>query len=175
MSTFTNHGPTIALHRPQIPPNTGNISRLCVAIQSPLVILGKPAFSMTEKSAKRAGLDHWQHLKYYECCKLREYINLFGNKRTICITKTASVNIFDFAFKMDDILLFGNETHGLPPALIRYFGISIGIPMWGKARSLNLSNSVAICAYEYLRKTQEIHYQPEKYSKTWYRPMNQLK
>ncbi|MCB1199425.1 MAG: tRNA (cytidine(34)-2'-O)-methyltransferase [Leptospiraceae bacterium] len=143
----------IALYRPQIPPNTGNISRLCVGSNMPLAIVGKAAFSMDQKQVKRAGLDHWEDLQLKLFKRYADFYRAHSNtSRIICITKGASSNLFDFSFQPEDILLFGNETQGLPPKLLKHLPYSVRIPMSTKVRSLNLSNSVAIVLYEYLRQ-----------------------
>jgi len=155
------NGPQIALYRPQIPPNTGNIARLCVGIHSPLNIVGKPAFDWSEKSLKRAGLDHWQnldftHYKHFKEFYLKNKKSRNEEKRIICITKEGSEHLWDFKFQETDVLLFGNETQGLPPALLNILPVHLRIPMWGNIRSLNLSNSVSIVAYEYLRQMEKL-------------------
>ena len=144
-------GPTIALYRPQIPPNTGNISRLCVAVNSPLIIVGKPAFEINNKEVKRAGLDHWDYLNLTQQ-RFKDFYLMNQKNRVITITKEGATPYWDFNFKDTDILLFGNEQKGLPPKLLSLYPISIRIPMVGPVRSLNLANSVSIITYEFLRQ-----------------------
>jgi len=147
------NGPVIALYKPQIPPNTGNIARLCVAINSPLYIIGKTPIKWDDSSLKRAGLDHWQSLQFCHDLRLKSFLEKFSLAQCVAVTKSASKTIWEYSFQENEILLFGNETMGLPPALLKIIPRHIKIPMWGESvRSLNLSNSVAITAYEYIRQ-----------------------
>ena len=163
-------GPTIALYRPQIPPNTGNISRLCVAIHSNLIIVGKPAFTIEDKQLKRAGLDHWEHLNFSQK-KFKEFYSENKERRIIPITKEGESCLWDFKFHKTDILLFGNEQKGLPPKALSLYPNSVRIPMSGEVRSLNLSNAVAILAYEFLRQMneQEEGVEEKYYERTFYK------
>lgn len=146
-------GPVIVLYRPMIPPNTGNIARLSVACQSRLLIVGKAGFDFSDKAAKRSGLDYWEqvHLTHYKKFK-NFYLAEVQNKsnRMIGITKEGKNSIFDFSFQENDILIFGNETMGLPPSLLKCCHQTVRIPMWNHNRSLNLSNAVAVASYFYL-------------------------
>ncbi|MCB1180224.1 MAG: tRNA (cytidine(34)-2'-O)-methyltransferase, partial [Leptospiraceae bacterium] len=132
----------IALYKPEIPPNTGNISRLCVGINAPLHIIGKPAFDISEKAVRRAGLDHWEKL----ALKLHDswedfYSNLPNKDRIFLITKFGKKIYSEINFQKDDILVFGSETSGLPDFI--HDSISgerkLKIPMLNESvRSLNL-------------------------------------
>jgi len=161
-------GPQIILHRPQIPQNTGNISRLCVAIRSKLIITGKAGFNWDSASLKRAGLDHWEHLDFQNVKRLSEIL-VNPSRRIIAVSKVGDHNIFDFKFNLADVLLFGNETQGLPPSALKRC-TSIRLPMIGPVRSLNLSNTVAICAYEYLRQIYgaQFDHSHKQYARTYY-------
>ena len=148
-------GPTIALYKPQIPPNTGNISRLCVALNSFLYIIGKPNFQWDEASLKRAGLDHWKHLQFKWAPRYRDFIQDVGERRIVAVTKSADTTLFDFEFQKEDILLFGNEQMGLPPSLLKTIESRVRIPMFSEnVRSLNLSNAAAVAAYEYIKQIE---------------------
>lgn len=164
-------GPTIVLHRPQIPQNTGNISRLCVAINSPLVITGKAGFDFSAAAVKRAGLDHWEHLQFRHYNRFADFYRAIPARRLITVSKSGRYALHDFPFVAGDILLFGNETMGLPPALLSRIEHSVQIPMWGKVRSLNLSNSVAIVAYAYIRRVfgDALKHAGGAYPRTYYR------
>ena len=164
-------GPTIVLHRPQIPQNTGNISRLCVAINSPLVLTGKIGFDFSSSAVKRAGLDHWEHLQFRHFHRFKEFCTFAGKRRIVAVTKAARASALDFDYQGDDILLFGNETMGLPPTLLKRLPHQVQIPMWGEVRSLNLSNSVAIVAYSYIRSVfgTDIAHASEDFPRTYYR------
>ncbi|MES0490813.1 MAG: tRNA (cytidine(34)-2'-O)-methyltransferase [Leptospirales bacterium] len=153
--------PVIALYRPQIPPNTGNIGRLCVAIQSPLYIVGRSPILLDQKSVRRAGLDYWQFVDVHKVERFKHFYEQMESRRIVAFTKSSGensgknrcVNVWDFTFKKGDVLLFGNETAGLPPRLLKLVKNHVYIPMWGQEiRSLNLANSVSIAAYEYLRQ-----------------------
>ena len=165
-------GPTIVLHRPQIPQNTGNISRLCVAVKSPLILTGKIGFDFSSSAVKRAGLDHWQHLDFQHFARFRDFVRFAAGRRIVAVTKAARTSAFNFSYKADDILLFGNETMGLPPALLRRLPYQVQIPMWGKVRSLNLSNSVAVVAYAHIRSVfgSDLAHSEADFPRTYYRP-----
>src|SRR5262245_48260127 len=106
----------IALYRPEIPPNTGNISRLCVCAGARLHIIDKPAFSLDEKDVRRAGLDYWdqlelvQHADWYS---FADHVAVRG-VRVVAVSKFGRRHHWDYPYKGDEILLFGNETSGLP-------------------------------------------------------------
>ncbi|MDH4261659.1 MAG: tRNA (cytidine(34)-2'-O)-methyltransferase [Spirochaetia bacterium] len=164
---------SIALYKPQIPPNTGNISRLCVALDCDLHIVGKTPIRWDEPTLRRAGLDHWNKLRFEHYPSFKVYYQQNQNRRMIAVTKEASTSLWDFHFQKNDILLFGNETMGLPPKLLKVLNHSLGIPMWGESvRSLNLSNSAAIVAYEAYRQfTNQSILQPntQKYKRTYFK------
>ncbi len=164
-------GPTVVLHRPQIPQNTGNISRLCVAVKSPLILTGKIGFDFSSSAVKRAGLDHWQHLDFQHFAHFKDFRSFAGKRRIVAVTKAARASALDFAYQGDDILLFGNETMGLPPALLRHLPDQIQIPMWGPVRSLNLSNSVAVVAYAHIRSVHgtNLTHAAGEFPRTYYR------
>lgn len=144
--------PMVVLYRPQIPPNTGNISRLCVGVNMPLRIVGKPAFSISDRSARRAGLDYWDNLDFMQYSTFSSFAKSIGKRRVVVITKKGSQSLFEFTFKSDDVFFFGNETKGLPPRLMNLFPERVRLPMSKNVRSLNLSNAVAIVVYEFLRQ-----------------------
>ncbi len=164
--------PAIALYKPQIPPNTGNISRLAVAVNAALHIVGKPAFSLDQKDLIRAGLDHWNALDLHLHQRFRDFYASRGVSRIVAVSKDAPVQYSDFMFQPDDILLFGNETQGLPPTLLSRCEHIVKIPMWGAVRSLNLSNAVAIVVYEAIRQGLAkgwIDQSSREYHRTYYR------
>lgn len=164
-------GPTIVLHRPQIPQNTGNISRLCVAIRSPLVITGKAGFQFDTAAVRRAGLDHWEHLKFTHYKKFRDLSKAHPTQRLLAITKSGQANALTFDYTVGDVLVFGNETMGLPPALLKRLHHTLYLPMTGPVRSLNLSNSVAVVAYAYLNKVygDSLDMLPDAYPRTYFK------
>lgn len=145
----------IVLVEPQIPPNTGNIARLCVATGTKLHLVGPMGFSLEDKYLKRAGLDYWPlvDMNYYPSFD----VFLSKNKEnTLYYLSTKSVKPYTkVRYKENDYLVFGNETSGLPEELLLTNTEScITIPMFGKIRSLNLSCSAAIVLYEALRQVK---------------------
>lgn len=146
----------IALFEPEIPPNTGNIARLCVNADVPLCIIGKPAFDMSEKAVRRAGLDYWQDLDLH---LYSDYDSFLAEKqqkaqRIFLISKFGKTAYWDNRFQADDVLVFGKETSGLPEEIREAHPKEriLSIPMAAKSRSINLSNAVAIVLYEALRQ-----------------------
>ena len=143
----------IVLHEPEIPQNTGNIARTCAATGAKLHIIKPIPFEISDRTVKRAGLDYW-HLvdlviyeNYDEFIAKNPGANLY-----YCSTK-AKQSYTDVSFQDNDYLMFGKETKGLPEDLIFHNPTkAIRIPMRTEARSLNLSNSVAIVLYEALRQ-----------------------
>ncbi len=144
----------IVLHEPEIPQNTGNIARTCAATGSRLHIIKPTGFEITDKNLKRAGLDYWYLLDitYYE--NLDDFF--CKNKGITCYfasTKAPRAHS-EVSFKDGDYIMFGKETAGLDEKLLHDNAQQcIRIPMIEEARSLNLSNSVAVVLYEALRQT----------------------
>jgi len=144
---------TIGLYKPQIPPNTGNIARLCVALGAPLLVIGKTPIRFDSASLQRAGLDHWDYLNFKALKNFKEFYTTFAQTRVILVSKEGKTNYWEYSYQPGDLLLFGNETRGLPPAMFKVFNQSVSIPMWDqRVRSLNLSNSVSLVAYEAMRQ-----------------------
>ncbi len=143
----------IVLVEPEIPQNTGNISRTCAATNCSLHMVKPFGFELSDKHLKRAGLDYWQYLDvhYYE--NLAEFFekNKGGN---FYFMSTKGDKVYSEAsFKDGDFLIFGKESHGLPEPLLKdNYDKTLRIPMYGNLRSLNLSNSVALTLYEALRQ-----------------------
>ena len=149
----------IALWEPEIPPNTGNIARLCAATQSPLHLIGRLGFRIDEKSLRRAGLDYWDSVDLHQHLTLADFEKAMEaqGSRVFCLSAHASTPYTRIPYRAGDCLLFGAETRGLPPeALVRYRAQSFTIPMLSeKVRSLNLATSVGIVLYEGLRQLHE--------------------
>lgn len=138
---------------PEIPANTGNISRTCAVTGSSLHLVKPLGFSVDDKHLKRAGLDYWNYLDihYYDC--FAELKNKYPENRFFFATTKAEKTYTDFAFQRSDFLVFGKETAGLPMKLLKAnWENCLRIPMGKHLRSLNLSNSVAIILYEALRQ-----------------------
>ncbi len=143
----------IVLVEPEIPQNTGNIARTCAATNSRLHLIKPLGFLLDDKKMKRSGLDYWHLLdvRIYE--GLNEFFEINKGARFVFSTTKAQYNYCDFHFKDEDFILFGKETAGLPENLIqKNMKSCVRIPMVEGARSLNLSNSVAVLAYEALRQ-----------------------
>lgn len=144
----------IVLVEPEIPQNTGNIARTCAATGSRLHIVKPMGFEIDDKKLKRAGLDYWHLLGvcYYE--NLDDFFEKTKGARYFYATTKAKHTYCDIEFKENDFLIFGKETKGLPEELLsKNKDLCMRIPMISEARSLNLSNSVAIVVYEALRQT----------------------
>jgi tRNA (cytidine/uridine-2'-O-)-methyltransferase len=146
----------IALWEPEIPPNTGNIARLCAAAACPLHLIGPLGFRIDEKSLRRAGLDYWESVELYRHDTLAHLENILESRgaRIFCLSAHAEQPYTKIPFRAGDCLLFGAETRGLPPEVLdRYRAQSYTIPMVsGKVRSLNLATAAGIVLYEGLRQ-----------------------
>lgn len=143
----------IVLVEPEIPQNTGNIARTCAAIGAKLHLVYPLGFSISEKSVKRAGLDYWDKLEIEEHENLNSFFNKYQiDKNTMYLVSTKATHVYsdvDYTNSDEIFLLFGKETKGLPESLLKEnLEKTIRIPMGFNIRSLNLSNSVAIVAYE---------------------------
>ena len=144
----------VVLVEPEIPPNTGNVGRLCVATKSTLHLIKPLGFSLDDRQLKRAGLDYWDDvdLKVWE--SLDELRNANGAARFFFVTTKSKQAYWDIEFQAGDFLIFGRETKGLPEALLKAnTGHCITIPMAG-TRSLNLATAVAIVLFEAVRQQQ---------------------
>ena len=148
----------IVLVEPEIPQNTGNIARTCAATGAKLHLVYPLGFSVTEKTLKRAGLDYWDKLEIEEHISFTEFLEKYKpeeNHMFFVTTKGKQVYSDVPYSKMNEVfLLFGKETKGLPEDILqKYLNKTIRIPMRETLRSLNLANSVAICAYDVYRQT----------------------
>jgi len=146
----------VALYEPEIPPNTGNIARLCAATFSPLHIVGVTGFRMDDRTLKRAGLDYWQHVELDRHIDLDALTAALPNSRCLYFTTKATRSYADFEYLENDCLVFGPETRGLPETVLasnKNHCLTIPMPN-PKVRSLNLSNSVAIVLYHALLATK---------------------
>lgn len=144
----------LALWEPEIPPNTGNIARLCAATGTVLHLIGRLGFRLDDRELKRAGLDYWHAVELMRHDSFAEFEAAVGTDRIICIETGAEKNYTQAAFQPGGCLLFGNESHGLPATIReRYAHRTFGIPMLSQSvRSLNLATSAAIVLYEALRQ-----------------------
>ena len=143
----------IILHQPEIPQNTGNIGRTCVATGTKLHLIEPLGFRLDEKSIKRAGMDYWDKLDYQRYANFEEFLELHPGAKIYMATTKAHKKYTDVSFGTDDYIMFGKESAGIPEEiLVDYEEYCIRIPMLSDIRSLNLSNSVSIVLYEALRQ-----------------------
>lgn len=143
----------IVLVEPEIPQNTGNIARTCAATGAVLHLIEPLGFSLEDRYLKRAGLDYWDLLTVYRYPSFAQFMEERGDGSLFYVTTKARHVYADVAYPPESYLLFGKETAGLPEDLLRaHPERCIRIPMIEAARSLNLSNAVAIVAYECLRQ-----------------------
>jgi tRNA (cytidine/uridine-2'-O-)-methyltransferase len=148
----------VALVEPEIPPNTGNIARLCAATDTELHIVGATGFRMDDRTLKRAGLDYWEHVKLSRHLDLNDLYRSLPESRFVYLTTKTRSPYTDWNFRGGDCLVFGPETRGLPESvLLENRERCLTIPMPGKnVRSLNLSTSVGIVLYEALRQSGKL-------------------
>lgn len=149
----------IICDEPEIPQNTGNIARTCAAIGAKLHLVHPLGFSITEKAVKRAGLDYWDKLEIEEHKSFREFLEKYKpEEHNMFFSTTKGKHVYSEPNykEMDEVfLLFGKETKGLPEDILqKYIDKTIRIPMRETLRSLNLSNSVAIVAYEVFKQKE---------------------
>lgn len=139
----------IVLIEPEIPQNTGNIARTCAAIGAKLHLVHPLGFDISEKAVKRAGLDYWDKLEIIEYKNIEEFKE-FAKDKNIYLLSTKAAKVYtDVKYEDDSYLVFGPETRGIPEDyILDNFDKAVRIPMRNNIRSLNLSNSVAIVAYE---------------------------
>jgi tRNA (cytidine/uridine-2'-O-)-methyltransferase len=142
----------VVLVEPEIPPNTGNVGRLCLATRSTLHLVGPLGFSLDDRQLKRAGLDYWDEVAVQEWSSLDELQQANESARFFYLTTKAKLPYFEVTFRPRDFLVFGRETKGLPERVLSENREScITIPMHG-TRSLNLATAVAIVLFEAMRQ-----------------------
>jgi tRNA (cytidine/uridine-2'-O-)-methyltransferase len=144
----------IVLHQPEIPNNTGNIGRTCVAVGATLHLIRPLGFSTSEKACRRAGLDYWPRLDVREHGSWREYRASDPGARGWYLTTKARRTIFDAQLRRGDHLIFGRETAGLPDEILAEAGAEhmVALPMAAGERSLNLATAVCAAVYEGIRQ-----------------------
>ena len=143
----------IVLVEPEIPGNTGNIARLCAGTGIELHLVRPLGFSTDDKYLKRAGLDYWHLVQVFYHDSIDELLKAYvGTPFYFFSTKAARIYT-ETSYTQEDFLVFGKETAGLPEDLLRaHWDTTVRIPLQSEARSLNLSNAVAVAAYEALRQ-----------------------
>lgn len=144
----------VALVEPEIPPNTGNIARLCAATFTPLHLVGRLGFRTDDKAVRRAGLDYWNEVEINYHLNLNTFYETLRSSRFLYFTTKAERAYTSFEYAPGDCLVFGSETRGLPDELLRANWVHcLTIPMRNRnVRSLNLATSVGIVLYEALRQ-----------------------
>ena len=144
----------IALYQPEIPPNTGNIIRLCANTGAQLHLIHPMGFDISDKQCRRAGLDYREYAHVCEYGHFDAFIQEHHHKRIFACTTKGAVVYSDVVYQDEDVLLFGPETRGLPQDVREALpeGQRIKIPMMPESRSLNLSNSVSVILYEAWRQ-----------------------
>ena len=147
----------IVLHNPEIPQNTGNIGRTCVATNSVLHLIEPLGFKLNEKEIKRSGMDYWEHLAVHRHINYEAFEAWYRKevpKGRIFFTTTKAHAVYtEVVYGEDDALVFGAESAGIPEEiLVAHEKDCVRVPMMDKARSLNVSNTVAVVLYEALRQ-----------------------
>jgi tRNA (cytidine/uridine-2'-O-)-methyltransferase len=151
----------IVLIEPEIPPNTGNIARLCGATRTVLHLVGKLGFSTDDRMLKRAGLDYWDEVDIHYWQDFDQVLKNYPGARYFFTSKKAAKSYSEACFHEGDFLVFGKETKGLPDELLEANrDRTIRIPIFGNVRSLNLSTAAGIVLYEALRQTGRLSADP---------------
>lgn len=143
----------VVLYQPEIPHNTGSVGRTCVAVGAKLWLVRPLGFRVDDYYLRRAGLDYWQFLDWEVVDDWQQLMAKLGPRRLWLFTKTATRPYVDVQFDVGDALVFGRESSGLPESLRAEHAEScLRVPLREEARSLNLSNCVAVAAFEALRQ-----------------------
>ena len=150
----------IVLVEPEIPQNTGNIARTCACIGARLHVVEPAGFRITERNLKRAGCDYWNDVEIVRWACAEEFFEAHGEDELRLFTGHVDTHFSDVSYSPDSYLVFGRESRGLDERWMRRFASScVRIPMREGMRSLNLSNAVAIAAFEALRQNHYAHLQ----------------
>lgn len=152
----------IVLHEPEMPANTGNIGRTCVAASARLHLIEPLGFSINDKMVKRAGLDYWDKLDVTVYDDFNDFCERNPGAKIYMATTKAHKTYTEVSYEPDCYIMFGKESAGIPEEiLVDHEDTCVRIPMIGDIRSLNLSNSVAIVLYEALRQNNFDHMNQE--------------
>ena len=145
-------GLNIVLHEPEIPANTGNIGRTCVAVGATLHLIRPLGFSTEDKYLRRSGMDYWRQLdvRYYD--SFDDFLRTNGHPPVYMTSSKVTQCYTCVAFPPGAYIMFGKESAGLSPELLRQAAAAVRIPMLGETRCLNLGSSVAVVIYEALRQ-----------------------
>ena len=143
----------IVLHQPEIPSNTGNIGRTCVAAGAALHLIEPLGFRLNEKTVRRAGMDYWDRLEVARYLDYEDFLQQHGDAQIFYASTKAARLYTEVAYPEDCYIMFGRESGGIPEDILRsHPDAAVRIPMLDGIRSLNLANSVAIVLYEALRQ-----------------------
>jgi tRNA (cytidine/uridine-2'-O-)-methyltransferase len=143
----------VALIEPRIPPNTGNIARLCAATDTPLHLIGPLGFSLDQRQVKRAGLDYWDKTDLWLHPDWFAFRDAIARDRCLYFSANAELDYRAAPYRDRGVLVFGNETDGMPTRILeKHPRRCFRIPMPGDVRSLNLANAVSVVLYEGLRQ-----------------------
>lgn len=143
----------VVLHEPEIPQNTGNVGRTCVAIGAKLWLIRPLGFLVDDKHLKRAGMDYWQYLDWEVVDSWDDVRSRLADRTVWCLSKKATRLVWDAQFSPGDILLFGKESKGLPDEFLEQFADqTLKLPMHSQVRSLNLASTVNTICYEAVRQ-----------------------
>lgn len=139
----------VALIQPQIPPNTGNIARLCAAADTPLHLIEPLGFSIDDRQVRRAGLDYWGDVDLWVHPGWSAFRDAISRERCLYFSANAVTDYREAPYRANSVLVFGNETEGMPARILeKHPERCFRIPMDGPVRSLNLANAVSIVLYE---------------------------
>jgi len=149
---------SVVLINPEIPPNTGNIGRLCCAVGATLHLVGPLGFSLDDRSLKRAGLDYWKKLDLVVWDQLESYLATVSRDRIVLTSSKRGELFHRIKYRADDHIVFGPETSGLAPELFERLPDRVArIPIdLTKVRSLNLSTAVSVVVYEALKQLDQL-------------------
>lgn len=143
----------IVLHQPDIPQNTGNIGRTCVAVGARLWLVRPLGFRLDERHLRRAGMDYWEHVDWEVVENWRELRERLAGKNFWYLTKSARRLVWDAQFQPGDVLVFGSETRGLPQSILSEEpSRNLSLPMRSPVRSLNLASTATAVIYEAVRQ-----------------------
>lgn len=146
----------VALIEPRIPPNTGNIARLCAATDSPLHLIEPLGFSIEEREVRRAGLDHWKDVDLWVHANWFAFRDAIARERCIYFSANAERDFKSAPYRANSVLVFGNEVDGMPARILeKHPEQCFRIPMEGPVRSLNLANAVSVVVYEGLGRLKD--------------------
>lgn len=143
----------VVLYQPEIPQNTGNIGRSCVAVGAKLWIVRPAGFQIDDKRVKRAGLDYWEHLRLGDAANWDDLTTQLDSSRMFFFSRFAKRNLWDAKFEAGDVFVFGRETSGLPESILDHDDRrALRLPTSQHVRSLNLATTVGIVLYEHQRQ-----------------------